>query len=322
MKRAAIIVAILCVCTCCVGQNTDKSATQNPPAGQAAPATTGKRPPQAKTQPEFDAYKAAMAAPTDPAVLQKLGEDVKALQAKQSPTDEDKSMLKTLQAYAALGFDPRAGEKAADDFAAKFPDSELRLLLYKTAMQRYQQANNADKMVDMARKALTYDPDDPESLLGVAQVLAERTHDTDLDKDQRLAEAKKDAERALQTVDTDLPTVGFDPAKLAQFKNYLKSDAYAVLGALASNAKSWPEAENDLRKSIDAFPEQIDSIAVLRLAVALDMQNKIPEALKYANQAVDLTKDHPDSNAAKAAREEQDRLNKLSGGTAPGSSPK
>jgi tetratricopeptide (TPR) repeat protein len=281
MKRAAIIVAILCVCTCCVGQNTDKSATQNPPAGQAAPATTGKRPPQAKTKPEYDAYNTAIAL-TDPAAL----------------------------------------EKAADDFATKFPDSELRLVLYKAAMQRYQQANNADKMVDMARKALTYDPDDPESLLGVAQVLAERTHDTDLDRDQRLAEAKKNAERALQTVDTDLPTVGYDPAKLTQFKNYLKSEAYAILGALASNAKSWPEAETDLRKSIDAFPEQIDSIAVLRLAVALDMQNKIPEALKYANQAVDLTKDHPDSNAAKAAREEQDRLNKLSGGTAPGSSPK
>ena len=64
---------------------------------------------------------------------------------------------------------------------------------------------------------------------------------------------------------------------------------------MASNAKNWPEAETNLRKSIDAFPEQVDSVAVLRLAVALDMQNKVPDALKYANQAVDLTKDRPDS---------------------------
>jgi hypothetical protein len=48
------------------------------------------------------------------------------------------------------------------------------------------------------------------------------------------------------------------------------------------------------------------------------MQNKIPEALKTVQQAVDLTKDNPDSPAGKAAREEQDRLNKLNGGTAPG----
>jgi tetratricopeptide (TPR) repeat protein len=289
MKRAAIMIAVLGMCGWSYGQ--DKPAAQNPPAGQAAGQTSGqaagqpaapqgKRPPQAKTQPEFDAYKAAVGQ-TDPAAL----------------------------------------EKAADDFATKFPDSELRVVLYKATMQRYQQANNADKMMEMARKALTYDPDDPESLLGVAQVLAERTRDTDLDKDQKLAEAKKDAERALATIDTDVPTSGYPPEKLAMYKNYLRSEAYAILGALASTANNWPEAETNLRKSIDAFPEQVDSIAVLRLAIALDRQNKIPEALKYANQAVDLTKDHPESGAGKAARDEQDRLTKLNSGTAPGQTP-
>jgi len=280
MKRAAIMVAVLGMCVGSYGQ--DKPATQNPPAGQAAGQTAapqGKRPPQAKTQPEFEAYKAVLSAPDAPAM-----------------------------------------EKAADDFAAKFPDSELRVMVYKAAMQKYQQTNDADKMMDMAHKALTYDPDDPEALLGVAQVLTERTRETDLDKDQRLGEAKKDAERALVTVDTDVPTTGYPPDKLAQYKGFLRSEAYAELGALATNAKNWPEAETNLRKSIDAFPEQVDSIAVLRLAVALDMQNKIPEALKYANQAVDLTKDRPDSGAGKAARAEQDRLTKLNSGTAPGQS--
>jgi hypothetical protein len=44
------------------------------------------------------------------------------------------------------------------------------------------------------------------------------------------------------------------------------------------------------------------------------MQDKIPEALKYANQAVDLTK--AGTNAGDAARAEKDRLTKRSGGTA------
>jgi tetratricopeptide (TPR) repeat protein len=275
MKRAAIVIAVLGMCTWNLAQ--DKTATQSAPAGQTATAPQGKRPPAAKTQPEFDAYKAALPL-TDPA----------------------------------------ATEKAADDFAAKFPDSELRVVLYKSAMQKYQSANNGDKMLEMAQKALTLDPDDPDALVGVAQVLAERTRETDLDKDQKLAEAKKDAERALVTVDTDVPTAGYPPERIDQFKRYMKSEAYAVLGTLATNAKSWPEAETDLRKSIDVFPEQVDSVAVLRLAVALDMQNKIPDALKFANQAVDLTKDRPDSAAGKAARAEQDRLTKLSSGSAPG----
>lgn len=283
MKRAAIVIAVLGMCAWSFAQNKPASqpagqaSGQN--TGQAATAPQGKRPPQAKTQPEFQAYNAAMQAP-----------------------------------------DAASAEKAADDFAQKYPDSELRAVLYKAAMQKYMQANNADKMLDTAQKALSFDPDDPEALVGVAQVLAERTRDTDLDRDQKLAEAKKDAERALITVDTDVPTAGYPPERIDQFKRYVRSDAYSILGALASNAKNWPEAETNLRKSIEAFPEQIDSIAVLRLAIALDNQNKIAEALKYANQAVDLTKDHPDSPAGKAARAEQDRLTKLNSGTAPGQS--
>jgi hypothetical protein len=50
----------------------------------------------------------------------------------------------------------------------------------------------------------------------------------------------------------------------------------------------------------------VDPIAVFRLSVALDMQNKYPEALKYANQAVDLTKEG--TGAGDAARKEKDRL--------------
>ena len=278
MKRAAIVIAVLGMSTWGFTQNAfaqsnDKPA-QNPPAGQTAgqaAAPAGKRPPQAKTQPEFDAYKAA-AALTDAA----------------------------------------AQEKAADDFAAKFPDSELRPLLYKAVMHSYQQVNNADKMLAMAQKILTFDADDPEALLGVAQVLAERTRDTDLDKDQRLAEARKDAQHALVTVDTDVPSSGYPPEQLNAFKGYVRSEAYAIVGTLDFNAKAWAAAEDNLRKSIDAFPQQPDAIAIFRLSVALDMQNKSPEALKYANQAVDLTK--AGTGAGDAARKEKDRLIQLIGG--------
>jgi tetratricopeptide (TPR) repeat protein len=269
MKRTAIITIIAVVGISAGSLGQSKAAAQNVPAQATAPA--GKRPPQAKTQPEFDAYKAA-AAITDAA----------------------------------------AQEKAADDFATKFPDSELRPLIYKAVLHSYQQANNAEKMMAMSQKVLSFDPDDPEALLGVAQVLAERTRDTDLDKDQRIAEARKNAQRALVTVDTDVPSSGYPPEQLSAFKGYLRSEAYAIIGTLDFNAKAWADAEGNLRKSIDAFPQQPDPIAIFRLSVALDMQNKYPEALKFANQAVDLTK--PGTGAGDAARKEKDRLIQLIGG--------
>ncbi len=290
MKRAAIMIAVLGavlgMCAWSFGQSTDKPAAQNPPAGQAA-------------QPAQPAGQAAAPA------------------GKRPPKANSQEEFAAYKTAAALT-DAPALEKASDDFAVKYPDSELRPLLYRSAMQRYQLANNADKMLEMGKKVLAIDPDDPEALVGVAQVMAERTRDTDLDRDQRLAEARKDAERALLTVETDIPTSGYPPEQLTAYKAFLRSEAYAVLGKLLSDAKNWPDAETSLRKSIDAFPQQVDSIAVLRLAVALDMQNKIPEALKYADQAVELTKARPDSGAGKAARDEKDRLTKLSVGTAPG----
>jgi tetratricopeptide (TPR) repeat protein len=270
MKRATIFIAMLGISVCGFGQGNDKPAAQ----GAQAAAPAGKRPPQAKTQPEFEAYKAA----------------------------------------AALT-DPVAQEKAAGDFSAKFPESELRPLLYKAVMHGYQQANNADKMLEMSQKILTIDADDPEALLGVAQVLAERTRDTDLDKDQRIAEARKNAQRALFTIETDIPSSGYPPEQLNAYKGFLRSEAYAILGTIDFNAKAWADAEGNLRKSIDAFPQQVDAIAVFRLSVSLDMQNKYPEALKFANQAVDLTKEG--TNAGDAARKEKDRLTQLNSGGAP-----
>jgi tetratricopeptide (TPR) repeat protein len=230
---------------------------------------------------------------------------------KRPPQAKTQPEFDAYKAAAALT-DAAALEKAADDFATKFPDSELRPLLYKAVMAAYQQANNADKMLAMSQKVLTYDPDDPEALLGVSRVLAERTRDTDLDKDQRLAEAKKDAQRALETVETDVPTAGVAPEKLAQYKGYVRSEAYEILGTLDYNAKAWASAEDNLKKSIDAFPTQPDAVAVLRLSLALDQQGKYPDALKYVNQAIDLTK--AGTNSGDAARREKDRLVQLVGG--------
>lgn len=286
MKLTAMMIAVLGIAVAqnSLAQSNNTPAAQSTPAagqtagqasGQAAAAApVGKRPPQAKTQPEFDAYKAA-AALTDPA----------------------------------------AQEKAANDFATKFPDSELKPLLYKSVMHAYQSANNGDKMMEMGQKLLTYDADDPEALLAVAQIIAERTHDTDLDKDQKLAEARKDALRALETIDTDIPTAGQPPDRIADYKAFLRSEAYEIIGTLDYNKQAWTDAEGNLRKSIDAYPQQVDSVAVLRLSLALDQENKYPEALKYANQAVDLTKEG--TVTGDAARKEKDRLTQLTQGVPP-----
>src|SRR5450432_4173714 len=229
MKQAAMLVVILALATLVSAQ------TQTPPApagtAAATPPPLGKRPPQAKTQAEFDAYKVAAANTSDGAAL----------------------------------------EKAADDFNTKFPESELRILLYRTAMHSYQTSNNSEKMMDMGRKVLKIDPDDPEALVGVAQVLAERTRETDLDKDQRFDEGTKLALHAIETTDTDITVPPGTPQdKIDAYKGFLKSSAYYVLGTIQYSREKYPDAEGYFHKSLDAFPSQPDPLAVLRLALSLD----------------------------------------------------
>lgn len=279
MKQLAMVVMLAMIT---MGASAQQPAPAAPAgAGQAnaqqpAAAPQGKRPPQAKTQPEFDAYKAAMANSNDGAAM----------------------------------------EKSADDFATKYPDSEVRILLYEAAMRAYQSANNAEKMMDMGRKVLKLDPDNPEALVGVAQVLAERTRDTDLDKDQRYDEALKNARHALETVDTDLAIPAGTPQdKIDAYKNFMRSNANYVMGTVLYNQDKFADAEAAFHKAIDAYPSQPDPLVILRLALALDKQEKYPDALKYADQAVQMTQDS--SQLGQMARKEHDRLAALTRTSAP-----
>ncbi|HXE90756.1 MAG TPA: hypothetical protein VNK82_07320, partial [Terriglobales bacterium] len=109
-------------------------------------------------------------------------------------------------AYMAVvnNADMAAAEAAATDFVTRFPTSRLRGTLYQVLQQRYQNANNAEKTIEMGRKSIEYDPDNTWALAMTASVLADRTRETDLDRDEKLADVAKFAQRAIDTVDTGL----------------------------------------------------------------------------------------------------------------------
>jgi len=298
MMAAATVAAMLAFSLATLAeydsQSTGQPTSQNPPQKNtpAQPAT-----PQGSSQ-----------APAPPGAQAQP-------QGKRPPQAKTQPEYDAFQTAVANN-DPAALEKAANDFAAKFPDSELRIVLFKTATRAYQTANNADKTAEMGRKVLALDPDDPEALVMVANVLAERTRDTDIDKDQRMDEAMKMAQHATQTIDTDVAAPPGTPQdKLDAYKSLLRSNAYSIIGTLEFNQGKYPAAEADLRKSIDAFPTQPDPVVVLRLALTPDKQGRYPDALKEANRAVDMTQEN--STVGGLARKERDRLVQLNGGTPP-----
>ena len=211
---------------------------------------------------------------------------------------------------AASKTDPAQAETTADEFAQKFPASELKELLYVRAMNLYQQQNNSAKVIAMGRKAIELNPTDPVSLVAVASALVMDTRDTDLDRDARFAEATKDAQAALDNIDTGLqvpPNV--PPDRLAAAKANLRSIAYDTLGVIAMNKKDYAGAEQNFQKAADLMKDQPDSVVYLRLSVAQDNEKKYEAALDSANKAAQYaTEGSAEKNLAK---QQQARLQKL-----------
>src|SRR5207248_2784220 len=169
-----------------------------------------------------------------------------------------------LTAYNAIRNLPvgDAAEQAAKDFETKFPQSELRALIYQGLMGSYQASNNADRAIDMGRKSIAIEPDNTFVLIMLATVLAERTRETDIDRDQRYEEAIRYAKHGLETMNTGVVVPAATPLdKIEKLKQLLTSMAQAALGFVELNRHNDAAAEQHLREAAQLNTVQPDPMA-------------------------------------------------------------
>lgn len=256
------------------------------------PAPSGSTTPQAQSSPQTPPSGATPAAGNHKVLQAKSQEELKAYQ----------------DAYAKT--DPSQVEAAADDFAAKYPNSELRASIYIRAMNLYSQQNNAEKVIVTGEKAIADDPTNPIPLVQVASALAETTHETDLDREQRLAQAAKYAHAAIDNVDTGLIIpANADPARVATAKNNILTMSYDTLGMVDMDKKDYPSAEQNLHKAIELGKDHPEAVLYLRLSVAQDNMKQYQQALDSANKAVQYSQEG--TVAQNLAKQQQARLQKL-----------
>ncbi len=212
--------------------------------------------------------------------------------------------------------DAATAEKLAREFEAQYPNSELLPFLYQQVMTKYQKTDNGDKALDMGRKILQYDPDNVFALVMNATVLAERTRQSDIDRDPRLNEATTDAQRALENIRTDnyLLASNATPQQVQQFKEQVNSMAYQALGKAEMERENYAAAEQDFRKATEGPVGKGDPIVWYRLALALDHQKKYSDANAAITTAVALAP--AGSAVANMAKNEQSRLKQLAAGGA------
>jgi tetratricopeptide (TPR) repeat protein len=298
--KHVLIVTVLAAASFAAAQTTGTATTSAP----STPAQTQAPAPQPQSTPgQAPPAPSASAAPA---------------QGKSMPQAKSQEEFKAYQDAVAKTA-PADVEATATAFAAKYPDSELRALIYRKAMYDYQNANNGEKTIAMSKKILALEPNNPEALVTFATITAQSTRETDLDRDERLNEAIKDANHALQTIDTDMIVpANAPPDRIQAYKDSMRAMAYDAIGTVAMVKKDYATAETNLRKATE-LNAQPDPVTWLRLSVALDQQKKYPQALEAANKAVQYSADAPQAN--NLAKMERDRLQKLVSTPAPASTP-
>jgi tetratricopeptide (TPR) repeat protein len=208
-------------------------------------------------------------------------------------------------AYALTG--GPAEEAAANDFAARYPASELRAYLYSNAMLLYQRENNAPRMLAMGEKVLELDPDHPLALVLTATALADSLGDRDRDRERKVGTIKRNATRAIQAAETGYAGGPADvSATTAIYKTTLQSMAYSALGIMKLKTGDDAGAEKDLKTAADLATVRPDPYIWYHLALAQDHRKKYTAALSSVEQALQLSSSDPELQ--RLAEVEHERL--------------
>jgi tetratricopeptide (TPR) repeat protein len=226
---------------------------------------------------------------------------------KVAPVPKTKAEEADMKAAIAKASDPAAFQTAVDEFAAKYPDSNVRGMLYRQLMLVFEQQGNADKGYEAGRKALTFDADDPLTLSDCALYLASHTHDSDLDKDERLAEAKKMGNDAIANIDQLRLSAQASAEDREKFKKSVLGQAYSALAIAEQASKNWPAAETNYAKSVELSP---DAATMLRLGFAQRMQNKLDAALVSFTKAIDAAKASQSADVEQFATQQKESVEK------------
>jgi len=211
-------------------------------------------------------------------------------------------------AYALSG--AAAEEAAANDFAARYPASELRHYLYSSAMLQYQRENSPAKMLAMGERVLELDPDNPLALVLTATALADSLGDRDRDREKKISTIKRNSARAIQSAEADY--AGAPGSSAAIYKTTLQSMAYSALGIMKLKTGDDAGAEKDLKNAAELARVRPDAYVWYHLALAQDHRKKYAAALNSVEQALQLASSDPELQ--RLAEVEHERLAGLAKG--------
>jgi tetratricopeptide (TPR) repeat protein len=171
---------------------------------------------------------------------------------------------KELDAWNAINAAPNVGVQLQkiDDFLTAFPDSDFRLVLLDRAADLAANKNDYPLTMAWGQRDLDANPNSFVAMLSLAKVTAATTKEFDLDKEQKLAQAEKWANTALDILRTAPRPVAFAEDKWPLVRKYYESSGYLSLGLVAMDRKKYDAAAGEFQKAFDTVPEPVYLVRV------------------------------------------------------------
>jgi len=211
--------------------------------------------------------------------------------AQQGPMPKSQAEQQAVMALIQAQGNPDAQIKAADELLTKFADTQFKeMALYMQAVA-YEQKGDGDKAMIYAEKVLEVNPKNFQASLLIGQVLAQKTRENDLDKEEKLGRAEKLLTGAIEYVKTapkpnpQLPDQQWEEAKV-----FITAEAHNGLGMAALTRKKYDVAIKEFEAALSGDPQPTYSV---RLASALQQSGKNAEAVVILDKVLADPQLHP-----------------------------
>ncbi len=186
---------------------------------------------------------------------------------------------------------PDAIIKAADALLTTYADTTFKEQALYLEAEAYRQKGDVDKAQIYGERVLEANPKNFQTMLMIGGILAGRTRENDLDKEEKLTRASKllnDTIALLQTAPKPNPQL--PDAQWEEIKKYMTAEAHNGLGLVALTRKKYDEAITEFKTAneMDAQPAY-----QVRLASAYQSNGNNQEAIAIVDKLIADPSTHP-----------------------------
>ncbi len=189
--------------------------------------------------------------------------------------------------------DPDTRIAAAETVLTKFADSDFKAYALQMEAMSYQQKGDPERTIIFSERVLEVDPKNYVSMLTLANTIAQKTREFDLDREEKLAKAEKYARDAIQLVNAaEKPRPDLTDENWAQAKQELIAQAHEALGLANMVRKKWDAAIAEYKLAIEGNPTP-EPATMVRLGAVYNSAGKPDEAIAILNKLLAIPNLHP-----------------------------